>query len=386
VTAPAPFVWADPGPTRIAQDKALAVLRQAVAARPDDVALKLRLARVLYARDLQAEIVDLLAPVVCAADATPDVCFEFGRAAARLELFAEAIPALERAGPFGAGHLADALADAGRDGEAQALALQTLTRDPNDRRSLTVAAKALLARGDTRALLQLSRDVFTRGGRNGEVFAMLSLSAWAEGAPECAVLLDRRRLFARRSGFGGDDFNRALAEEIQNHAALGHSPTYRATLGDGARIEPLECEGGPLALELLSRLPAEIERYATDRAMLANHPVVALRPERLVLHAWALVLHDSGHEDWHIHPSAWLSGVYYVSVPPFADDKAGHIEFGPSRAVAGRDLSGFPGWSLAPRVGELLLFPSYFAHRTWPTGSSTPRISVAFDVVAAGED
>jgi hypothetical protein len=33
-----------------------------------------------------------------------------------------------------------------------------------------------------------------------------------------------------------------------------------------------------------------------------------------------------------------------------------------------------------PRPGMLLLFPSYFAHRTLPTGSRDPRLCVAFDV------
>jgi hypothetical protein len=46
-------------------------------------------------------------------------------------------------------------------------------------------------------------------------------------------------------------------------------------------------------------------------------------------------------------------------------------------------MGGFPSWTVAPRSGDLLLFPSYFAHRTWPTGVATPRISVAFDVMPA---
>lgn len=35
-------------------------------------------------------------------------------------------------------------------------------------------------------------------------------------------------------------------------------------------------------------------------------------------------------------------------------------------------------------AGAGLLFPSYFAHRTWPTGVGDLRICVAFDVKPSG--
>ena len=37
-----------------------------------------------------------------------------------------------------------------------------------------------------------------------------------------------------------------------------------------------------------------------------------------------------------------------------------------------------------PKEGMLILFPSYFFHRTVPTGSQDLRVSIAFDVMRQG--
>jgi hypothetical protein len=82
----------------------------------------------------------------------------------------------------------------------------------------------------------------------------------------------------------------------------------------------------------------------------------------------------------HIHPEAWLSGVYYPQVPETirdGDGPAGWLEFGDAdRAFPSR---------LPPRIvrvrpeeGTLVLFPSY---RTIPFDADGTRISVAFDLV-----
>jgi len=102
------------------------------------------------------------------------------------------------------------------------------------------------------------------------------------------------------------------------------------------------------------------------------------------LHSWGTILGESGHQDAHIHRSAWLSGVYYVRVPPSvcaADlDRAGWIEFG--HPPAQYPVQGwYPLETVRPIEGMLLLFPSYLYHRTVPLAGSDVRISVAFDVL-----
>jgi tetratricopeptide (TPR) repeat protein len=365
------LTWLLPQTDSIPEEKAAAVLRHAAARRPDDGTLRLRLARVLYARDCQQEIVDLLAPLVARDDAPEEACLHYGRALLRLGDPHGAIAALRRAGET-TGTLADAYFDSGRTDDALTAALEMLAQQPDERRSLSVASKVLLARGATRTLLDLCRDLRSRGGRNAEIDALLALSAWAQGAPECDALLDRRR-FAQIDDLRDAAFNAALAGEISAHPLLGRSPGYKATRGDGVRIDHIGRHGGPLAQALLADIQAHIETYAAARAIDL--------PQTVKLASWALVLRGDGHETWHIHPAARISGVYYVQAP----ERAGEIGFGPLRPVADRDMTDFPSWTLTPRAGMLLLFPSHFAHRTWPTLTDAPRISVAFDVMPAQE-
>lgn len=93
-----------------------------------------------------------------------------------------------------------------------------------------------------------------------------------------------------------------------------------------------------------------------------------------------LLLKSSGR---HIHPSAWLSGVYYVQLPELASQtgqgEAGWIEFG--RPPEHFHCTVEPEVrAIRPEPGLMLLFPSYFYHRTMPFESAGLRISISFDV------
>jgi hypothetical protein len=102
------------------------------------------------------------------------------------------------------------------------------------------------------------------------------------------------------------------------------------------------------------------------------------------LESWALVMDGSGFEDWHIHAGAWLSGVYYVRMPTCEPDgNTGCIGFGALPTMARLRGCAIPKWTIAPEPGSMILFPSYFAHRTWPTGSADMCISIAVNALPA---
>jgi len=101
-------------------------------------------------------------------------------------------------------------------------------------------------------------------------------------------------------------------------------------------------------------------------------------------------MRSAGHQLPHVHPSAWLSGVYYAQLPGAVSeqdaDQAGWIEFGrPPDKLAGG--SSFPVRRFAPHEGRMFIFPAFLYHQTVPFVSDEPRISLAFDVVPlAGPD
>ena len=97
-------------------------------------------------------------------------------------------------------------------------------------------------------------------------------------------------------------------------------------------------------------------------------------------------MEGQGYQIPHIHPAAWLSGVYYARVPDFiaegAAEQAGWIEFGrPPDHFHNRCRP--ETRAIRPQEGLMILFPSYFYHRTIPFRDSGVRVSIAFDLIAA---
>ena len=94
----------------------------------------------------------------------------------------------------------------------------------------------------------------------------------------------------------------------------------------------------------------------------------------------------AGHQLAHIHPAAWLSGVYYVKVPEIVSDdsggRSGWIVLGsPPDHFHNRVVPEIR--AVKPEPGKMLLFPSYYYHHTIPYESDETRISIAFDLIPA---
>jgi hypothetical protein len=67
--------------------------------------------------------------------------------------------------------------------------------------------------------------------------------------------------------------------------------------------------------------------------------------------------------------------------PKIADDPSGSISFGwPGGDDAKQAVEGVTIANLYPAAGELLFFPSYQHHRTFPLKRPGERIAIAFDV------
>ena len=189
--------------------------------------------------------------------------------------------------------------------------------------------------------------------------------------------------FTAPAGFASvADFNAALARHVCAHPTLVFAPASHATrLGKHSGELLVEPKGPVAVLEGMIRGAAEdyLHSLPADPA----HPFLANRPQGLWLTAWSIVLEAQGHQLPHIHPTAWLSGVYYVELPDIvktpAQGQAGWIEFGrPSSHFHCRvepELRAFQ-----PEEGLMLLFPSYFYHGTVPFEGAGKRISISFDV------
>jgi len=181
-------------------------------------------------------------------------------------------------------------------------------------------------------------------------------------------------------------FNAQLVAEIRVHPTLTKDwDPYQRAARHGSVAVDLLAHRSPAIAAFEAMVRRAIDAFAQRLPDDPGHPFLCRKPKRYSLIVWANILAEEGHQAAHIHNLGWLSGVYYPSIPPSIrkDDpeKAGWIEFGR------------PGYDLpcryeprlraiAPENGMIVMFPSYFWHRTIPFRGAPERISVAFDVHA----
>jgi tetratricopeptide (TPR) repeat protein len=383
--------WRPPRPGgALARTKALAVVRVALAIAPDRADLKRQLAQLLYELDQLGELIDWLRPLVGQEDADPGLLYWLGQAAARRDpiLAATALRAAVAAGYNEAfGPLASTLERLDRSDEALAAAMSALEGNPSDFTAMVVAARIHEARSEFREISALCQSLWSRGGRSSQILATEAFANALTGDDRARDrLVDPDRWMSIENLPVDAAFNDQLLRELEAGKSLARLPSTKATIGEGLRLDNVDTHTGEAVRQLMTRVRAAVERYARDRARYGDHPMIADRPREIDLDSWSLTMRGDGREAWHIHPSGWISGVYYVRMP--SRDKltgaAGGIEFGPFPFGAGRDGLPWPRRTILPESGQLLLFPSYFAHRTWPTGIDEPRTVVAFDVLRAG--
>jgi tetratricopeptide (TPR) repeat protein len=282
-----------------------------------------------------------------------------------------------------------ALRDVGRFEEAvRALRRSTELAPENPIYACGLGRTYLEAGSANEALSEATRYLQRRPGYSG-ARALESLARIALGDAEgVGRLLDYPRFVSpieleAPEGFDSvAAFNAALAAHAVGHRTLMSSPISHATK-DGLHSGSLLVEPrGPItALERL--VGAAISTYWRALSQSPPHPFVEQRPEAVFLKMWTVVLERGGHQIPHIHPEAWLSGVYYPQLPESIREgrgPAGWLEFGDAERPFPARMKA-PTHQVRPREGLLVLFPSYFYHRTIPFDEPGTRVSIAFDVV-----
>lgn len=285
--------------------------------------------------------------------------------------------------PFNLGNV---LQEQGRLDEAVDAYRAALALDPATA-TLANLASAELKRGDGAAALDALDRILAREPRHVRAVAYRTVALELLGRmAEARSLADPERFvfavepapppsFADRAAF-----HAALIAEVRAHRTLTETwdPRRRAARG-GWLATDLFVEPSPALAAFEAMVRAAIDGLALpdDPA----HPFLGARPRAYSLDAWCNILVAEGHQAGHIHNLGWLSGVYYVALPPGlgADGSAGCLEFG----RPGYGLPETPAMGLRrvrPREGLAALFPSYLWHGTIPFEGEGERISIAFDV------
>lgn len=374
----------------------LALLREAYARRPDAPLLRLKLASALIEQDAFDTVIALF---------DEDVPQNHGESAVLVQaLFARgtltdthrAVGVLENlpVGPSHAQVLADQAKayrrlgqrDVAHDRLVRALALAPANLDA----CMRMAAMHLEA-DDPDAAIAMLDALADAGVSHGYAFAARARALACAGRIEEARIATGFDAFHHAGtidtppGFTRAGFDAALARALLDHPEQRFG-RYGTASEQTWRIDKPAVGNVPLVDLLLDTIVRAAERHVAAIAD-SDHPWVRARPDAGLLNCWCVITDGAGYESWHIHPSAWLSGVYYVQVPrgiTNGTDAGGCIAFGLSDEEVGAQAAAAYGVQLVrPETGMLMLFPSHSYHRTFPHGTSERRICLAFDICAA---
>jgi uncharacterized protein (TIGR02466 family) len=110
------------------------------------------------------------------------------------------------------------------------------------------------------------------------------------------------------------------------------------------------------------------------------------------LFSWYNTNRFGDHHAPHTHPRSYLSGTYYVRVPPppaSVDDpraRPGCISFydprtGANMITVGTEPDARAAHTVRPSAGTLLMWPSPVQHYVHPNLSEEPRVTISFNLI-----
>ena len=199
-------------------------------------------------------------------------------------------------------------------------------------------------------------------------------SSWLEDQPDLVTIMDLGAELAPIQRLA--DRLRALHEwsgQYMDQSVRGGTQT------DG----PLLCRIDPEIRTLRAAIVAAVERHISKLpAPDPGHPLLAAPRNRRIRFSgsWSVRLRGGGRHSNHVHPLGWISSALYIALPKREDGEAsdaGWLTLGAPPAELGVDLP--PRAKIEPKVGRLVLFPSWMWHGTRPFAEGE-RLTVAFDV------
>jgi tetratricopeptide (TPR) repeat protein len=274
---------------------------------------------------------------------------------------------------------------------ALTLAERALRVLPANAAAKTLLVAAQLGVGDARSALSHC-EVLLADAPDNQYLIALQTTAWRLLDDErYAALCDYQKLvvpfeleapppWPDRESFIAD----LKASLDRLHDPHGHAPLFQSLRHGTETTLDLTRSADPVIQALFASFAAPIQRYL-------DHLGSGSDPLRRRHHggwrfngSWSVRLRTQGYHSNHVHPRGWISSACYIELPDSMNDArsdAGVLTFGEPGVITTPKLSA--EHSVRPRVGMLVLFPSYVWHGTVPFSGDQARLSVAFDAVPA---
>lgn len=181
-----------------------------------------------------------------------------------------------------------------------------------------------------------------------------------------------------------EEFLTQLKSDLDERHTSKHHPISQSLRGGTQTSADLRFAASRVIQDFFQALERPITDYMHVIGNDPDHPLTRRNTGRYRLTgSWSVKLHGDGFHVNHVHPEGWISSAFYVDVPNGTDTdpkQRGSIKFGePPFKVPGMG----PEHVVAPRAGQLVLFPSYMWHGTIPIAKGASRMTLPFDAVPA---
>jgi len=176
-----------------------------------------------------------------------------------------------------------------------------------------------------------------------------------------------------------DNFIASILEEMNEKDAVWE-PQNKTTKGGFQSNSKLFDNPSPNMIILEEMIKKELRRFRAD---FNNNESILFQkwPDEIKIEAWYVRMLQNGHQGSHIHPTGWVSGVFYLKTVESPIDHEGAIEFGLHGYNYPIINENYPRRLYQPLNGDLVLFPSSLFHKTIPVIKNAERCVIAFDLV-----
>lgn len=258
----------------------------------------------------------------------------------------------------------------------------------NIRANICYGEACVLAGKFNDALAPLDVCIGDRYAKHAQALALKSIALRETGQPARAEEITDLNKFVYISKLGYppefsslEEFNLALENDIKSHPSLEKAP-----FGFAARNSYLTNElQTPLFQKMELLLRSKVQEYIEQLPKDLDHTFIRDIPNEYFMRIWGTLSTNEGFIDSHIHNQGWISAAYYLKLPESVDCEGteGWIEFGSPPSTF--DLRAeYPSIKIKPELGTIILFPSFYYHRTLPYSSNDERMSISFDLQSLG--
>jgi Putative 2OG-Fe(II) oxygenase/Tetratricopeptide repeat len=275
-----------------------------------------------------------------------------------------------------------ALSGLNRDAEARDILISAIATEPNYAPAHTTLAHVMTRLGEYRTAAEVALQATVLMPQDQAAWALLTTIWRVLEDPRERWLADYERLVMVTEVPQVDWV--ALAENLNRRHVMLSAPGEQSVRGGtqtrGTLFRSQNREIQRLKNGIADATGVALARLARDPA----HPFLSRSTGHIdFVGSWSVRLRSQGFHITHMHPEGWLSSALYVELPPEVGGRqdAGALAFGAPDAAL--KLSMEPRRIVRPRIGQLVIFPSYFWHGTLPFESAQNRLTVAFDALPA---